>query len=81
MLDIEVQLGDFISPTRRNDYEPEPKREPRLEIDPVHLARVVGHDEARAPDLRHYLIGNAADTVCVVETQGLKPSGAYPWIK
>lgn len=81
MLNVEVQIANVIASACRNYGQPQPKREPRLKVDAVSLARVIGHDEARASDLTHYLVADTADVILLVNTEGLKPSGAYPRIE
>jgi hypothetical protein len=63
VLDIEVQLGNFISPARRYDCQPEPERETRFKIDTVHLARVIKARRSRrgATRLTNRAIAQAGD--------------------
>jgi hypothetical protein len=81
VLDIEVELADFIGATRRNNCQPEPKCETRLEVDTVPLARVIGHDETGAPNLGHYFVADTADVILVINTYRPKSSRAYARIK
>ena len=55
--------------------------QPRFTIDAVPLTSVVRPDEARAPDLGHYLVGDPADIILVVEANWVVSSGAYSLTK
>jgi hypothetical protein len=81
MPNVEVKIGNFVGSARRYDHQPDPKREARLKIHAVSLGRVISDNEARAPDLGHYLVGNPAYIVLSIEAQRSKSRSVYSRIK
>jgi hypothetical protein len=71
----------FVTPARRDDCQSEPQCKASFKIDVVPLTGVVSHYEARAPDLGHYFVGDAANKVFVVKAKWPKPCRAYSGIK
>jgi hypothetical protein len=64
--DVELQVVVFASPARWYDCQPDAQCKTGFKVDVVSLAGEVSDDEARASDLTHYFVGDAADIILVV---------------
>src|ERR1700730_11288826 len=81
MLDIEVQIGDFVRPASWDDCQPQPESEAGLKIDAAPVTGVVSHDKARPSDLGHYLVADAADVILLIDAARLISRGMYSRFK
>jgi hypothetical protein len=76
MLDVEVQLRDFILFASWNDCEPKPESEACLKIYTAAVTCIVGHDKSRPPDFGHYFVADPADVILRVDAERTEPSRA-----
>src|SRR5580704_13734354 len=81
MLDIEVQIGDFVRLASWDDCQPQPDSEAGLKIDAAPVTGVVSHNEARSPNLGHYLVADAADVILLIDAARLISRGPYSRFK